>query len=266
MSGRREGGRKRKRSTKVPEVPARSAGGPADALRESLERRFRTTTTDVDLGRFTAPLLHPANSEELIDEEEFERDERLPYWADVWPAARVLARHVAHLDGHGHTLLELGCGAGLVAAAAARAGFAVTATDYYEDSLSFTRVNVAAAAPRATLHTQLVDWRDFPEDLGTFDVVVASDVLYEHAYGPLVARAIARTLADAGAAWLTDPGRIAAEAFVEEAQRLGLDVHTAERVRLPIDESVVQTIDLYVLRWPRVRRFPSGASPRCGRA
>ena len=251
MSDKGNSGSKRRASS---ETAAKNAGSAADELRASLERRFRTTTADVDLGRFTATLLLPANSEELIDEEEFDRDERLPYWADVWPAARVLARHVAHLDGHGRTLLELGCGAGLVAAAAARAGFAVTATDYYEDSLLFTRANVAAAAPRAELRTRMVDWRDFPEDLGSFDVVVASDVLYEHAYGPLVARAIAGTLADTGAAWLTDPGRIAAEAFVEEAQRQGLEVHTAERVRLPVDDSVVQTIDLYVLRWPRIRR------------
>lgn len=226
------------------------------ALRASLERRFRVARTPVDLGRFAMELLHPANSEELIDEEEFDRDERLPYWADVWPSAKVLARHVAQLEGHGRTLLELGSGSGLVAAAAARAGFRVTATDYYEDSLLFTRANVAVAAGdevAARMDTRLVDWRDFPADLGTFDVVVASDVLYEHAYGPLVAKAVARTLAPRGMAWLTDPGRIAAKAFVDEAERRGLDVHTEERVRLQVDQAT-QTIDLYLLRWPALPR------------
>lgn len=225
-------------------------------LRASLERRFRVTRSAVDLGRFAMELLHPANSEELIDEEEFDRDERLPYWADVWPSAKVLARHVAQLEGHGRTLLELGCGSGLVAAAAARAGFRVTATDYYGDSLLFTRANVAEAAgddAGAAMTTRLVDWRDFPADLGTFDVVVASDVLYEHAYGPLVAKAIARTLAPRGMAWLTDPGRIAARAFVEDAERRGLDVHTQERVKLQVDQAT-QTIDLYLLRWPVLPR------------
>lgn len=234
------------------------------ALRATLERRFRVARTPVDLGRFAMELRHPANAEELIDEEEFDRDERLPYWADLWPSAKVLARHVAQLDpsaGAGpsarqRTLLELGSGSGLVAAAAARAGFRVTATDYYEDSLLFTRVNVAEAAGEdagAALRTRLVDWRAFPDDLGTFDVVVASDVLYEHAYGPLVAKAIARTLAPAGRAWLTDPGRIAAKAFVDEAQRRGLDVHTEDRIRVQADEAT-QTIDLYLLRWPVLPR------------
>ena len=224
------------------------------SLREQLERRFRVQSRTVDLGRFELVMTFPANSEELIDEEEFERDERLPYWADVWPSSRVLARHVAQLESGGRSLLELGCGAGLVAAAAARAGFAVTATDYYDDSLLFTRANVQAAAPRAQLTTRLVDWRTFPSDLGEFDMVVASDVLYEHAYGPLVARAIARSLAPRGTAWLTDPGRIAAEAFVMEARKLGLEIHTAERVKLDVGEGTMQTIDLYLLRWPRLRR------------
>ncbi|HYD53626.1 MAG TPA: methyltransferase domain-containing protein [Gemmatimonadaceae bacterium] len=235
------------------------ASGPSthdiEALRETLERRFRVERTEVDLGRFAITIAHPANSEELIDEEEFDQDERLPYWADLWPSARVLARHVAEMHADGRTLLELGCGSGLVAAAAARAGFAVTATDYYEDSLLFTRANVwaaASAARREALRTRLVDWRQFPQDLGQFDLVVASDVLYEHAYGPLVARAIARSLAPTGAAWLADPGRIAAEAFVQEAQRLGLEAFTAERVPWT-DGEVQQTIDLYLVRWPRLK-------------
>lgn len=227
----------------------------AGALRASLERRFRLASTEVDLGRFALSIVHPANSEELIDEEEFDRDERLPYWADLWPSARVLARHVAQMEAQDRSLLELGCGSGLVAAAAARAGFRVTATDYYEDSLAFTRVNVwAAASParQAALRTRLVDWRAFPDDLGQFDVVVASDVLYEHAYGPLVARAIARSLAPTGMAWLADPGRIAAESFVLEAKRLGLEAFTAERIPWSEDQ-IRQTIDLYLLRWPKLK-------------
>ena len=123
-------------------------------------------------------LIHPANAEDLIDEAEFERDERLPYWADIWPSARVLATHVARLKGRGRSLLELGCGAGLVATSAALAGFRVCATDYYEDALRFTELNVAEHTGEVP-ETRLVDWRKLPRDLGRFDLVVGSDVLYE---------------------------------------------------------------------------------------
>jgi predicted nicotinamide N-methyase len=223
-----------------------------DALAESLERRFRTTRSTVTAGANTIELIHPASPEDLIDEQDFERDERLPYWADVWPSAVVLARFIVGQRGGGRTLLELGCGAGLVAAAAALAGFEVTATDYYQDSLLFTRLNVARNAGCEPT-VRLVDWRDLPTDLGTFDVVVASDVLYEHTYGSLVAAAIARTLRPTGVATLADPGRVAAGDFVDAARLHGLEIWTADRVRYT-HGTATQTIDLYELWWPPNRR------------
>jgi ETFB lysine methyltransferase len=233
--------------------PPSASGTDVDALAEQLERRFRTTRTTVTAGGHTIELVHPANPEDLIDEEDFERDERLPYWADLWPAAVVLARRVAAMRSDGRALLELGCGAGLVATTAALSGFGVTATDYYADSLLFTRLNVARNAGSDPA-VRLVDWRDFPSDLGTFDLVVASDVLYEHTYGALVAAAIARTLRPRGLAILADPGRIAAGDFIDAARRRGLEVWTADRVRYTHGEAT-QTIDLYELWWPPNRRW-----------
>lgn len=220
-----------------------------DALAEQLEQRFRTARTTISAGAHSIELVHPANADDLITEEDFVRDERLPYWADVWPSAIVLARRLADEKGARRTLLELGCGAGLVAAVASLAGFVVTATDYYEDSLLFTRLNVVRNSG-ADPTTRLVDWRDLPPDLGQFDVVIASDVLYEHTYGELVAAAVARTLARQGVAILADPGRVAAGDFVDAARRHGLEVHTADRVRFAHGEAT-QTIDLYEVWWPR---------------
>jgi ETFB lysine methyltransferase len=233
--------------------PPSVSGNYVDALAEQLERRFRTTRTTVSAGGHTIELVHPANPEDLIDEGDFERDERLPYWADLWPSAVVLARRVAAMRSDGRALLELGCGAGLVATAAALSGFGVTATDYYADSLLFTRLNVARNAGSDPT-VRLVDWRDVPSDLGTFDVVVASDVLYEHTYGGLVAAAIARALRPTGLAILADPGRIAAGDFIDAARRRGLEVWTADRVRYTHGEAT-QTIDLYELWWPPNRRW-----------
>src|SRR5437763_15437922 len=95
--------------------------------------------TPVDLERRDVNILHPANADDLINEEDFIRDERLPYWADLWPSARTLARAMVEEQGRGGRLLELGCGSGLVSVAAAIAGFKVTATDYYDDALLFTQ-------------------------------------------------------------------------------------------------------------------------------
>lgn len=222
------------------------SGVELDALRKELTHRFRTTQSTFCVADSELSLLHPVSAEDLISEADFERDERLPYWADIWPSGRLLAGYVGQLDGRGRSLLELGCGAGLVATAAALAGFDVCATDYYEDALRFTTLNVAANTGRMP-QTRLVDWRAMPTDLGRFDYVVGSDVLYDMSYGELVARAIDVTLRRGGEAIIADPGRIAAGEFVDDAAERGLRVVAREELPF-VEGSVRQRISLYRLR------------------
>jgi predicted nicotinamide N-methyase len=220
--------------------------GDVGALRVELSRRFRIVESRLCVADHELCLLHPASAEELMDEAEFERDERLPYWADIWPSARILAERVVQLSGAGRSLLELGCGAGLVATAAALAGFDLCATDYYEDALRFTTVNVAEHVGYIPV-TRLVDWRTMPTDLGRFDYVVGSDVLYERPYGALVARAIDVTLSRAGEAIIADPGRIAAEEFIRDAGKRGLRLAGQDEVTF-VEGSIRQKITLYRLK------------------
>jgi hypothetical protein len=78
-------------------------------------------------------------------------------------------------------------------------------------------------------------------------VIIASDVLYERPYAELVAKTIARTLAQDGVAVVADPGRMATPAFVDACPTLGLSIQ--QRRRLPYEEGAVkQTIDLYEIR------------------
>jgi ETFB lysine methyltransferase len=214
-----------------------------DTIEKSLRRRFRVKSTDVTIGPHDLSILHPESAEDLIDERDFERDERLPYWAELWPSALVLAKHVASMRGEGRSLIELGCGAGLVATSAGLAGFEVTATDYYEDALRFVAVNaIRNGAPRPA--ALVLDWRDLPATLAKFDVVLASDVLYERPYGPLVAQTIAATLATGGRAILADPGRVGRDDFLASLSSTGLAL--IRRTECPfIDGPVRQTITLF---------------------
>jgi predicted nicotinamide N-methyase len=219
---------------------------PIADLGADLERRFRTKTTTIPAMGSPITLLQPASADDLISEADFVKDERLPYWADVWPSSVVLAKALAARPGHGASLLELGCGSGVVASQAARSGYAVTATDYYADALEFARWNAWVNAD-TQIDVREVDWRRMPNDLGPFDMVVASDVLYEPVYGLLVARAIRFTLKKGGVALIADPGRLAAPKFVTECQELALDVRQVDRVPF-VDGPIKQTIDLYEVR------------------
>jgi predicted nicotinamide N-methyase len=223
-----------------------SARKEATALRRELERRFRTSTRQVQLGGLDLTLLSPANADDLISEDDYVMDERLPYWADLWPSAQVLAEEVRTLRLGGQRVLELGCGLGLVAIGATLAGAEVTATDYYEDALLFAKLNVFEATGR-TIATRMVNWVEMPKDLGRFDLVLASDVLYEHRYAPLVANAIASTLVRGGEAIVADPGRIAVEGFLDECRDRGL-VATSDQ-RAWSDGEIRQTVTLWRVEW-----------------
>lgn len=219
------------------------------ALVESLQRRFRTAMVDVTVGDRTFRILKPANPDDLIREEDFVKDERLPYWADIWPSSTILAAKLLETNGAGATAVELGCGVGLCTMAARIAGFEVLSTDYYEDSLDFTRAN-AFTNLGSEARTRLLDWRHLPTDVGRYDLAFASDVLYEEEYAKLLPSIFDRTLAPRGSALVADPGRVAAPLFVEACARAGLDATKVETRPFESGE-VRQRIDIY-----RITRSP----------
>ena len=216
------------------------------ALVASLERRFRTVIVDVAVGNATYSILKPANADDLIREEDFVKDERLPYWADVWPSSTILAARLRELNGKGVSALELGCGVGLCTIAARSVGCDVLSTDYYDDALEFTRANVFRNLG-GDANTMLFDWRHPPRNLGRYDVVLASDVLYELEYATLLPPILDQTLAERGFALIADPGRVAVQLFLESCGQRGL-VARKEETRPFESGEIRQRIDIYSVR------------------
>ena len=217
-------------------------------LVDALERRFETVVSDVVAGDRTFSLLRPRNSDDLIREEDFVKDERLPYWADIWPSSTILAAHFVELSKKSNRMtgksgLELGCGLGLVTTAAMIAGYEMLATDYYTDALAFTRANAwrnTGESPDA----RMIDWRHFPSDAGKFDLILASDVLYERTYAELIPGIIKRSLKRGGMAIIADPGRIGVPDFMEECSAMRLEIRS--KVTIPFSSGEIkQQIDLY---------------------
>lgn len=215
-------------------------------LVQDLERRFVTATVDVNVAGEPLSILKPSNSDDLISEADYVRDERLPYWADVWPSSLILATRLANAPGAGRTLLELGCGLGIVSIAAMRAGFDVLSTDYYEDALRFTRANAWRNVHREPA-VRMVDWRALPADLGRYDLIVAADVLYEMTYAELIADALSAALAPRAMAIIADPGRVAVDQFLDACTARGLT--RIDRDAHPYVEGAIrQKITLFSIR------------------
>ncbi|MES2359426.1 MAG: methyltransferase domain-containing protein [Gemmatimonadota bacterium] len=213
-----------------------------------LERRFVTVNDDVRVGGRDVNILRPRSAEDLISESDFDRDERLPYWAELWPSSTILANFiVAHKRPRGRAI-EIGAGVGLVSIAAAIAGHAITASDYYDDALAFARANAFRNLGRE-IDTALIDWRHVSPDVARFDFVLASDVLYESRYAPLVASVVDRLLAASGVAYVADPGRVAANAFADACVDLGLAIRTTATRPYQAGD-VRQTITVYEVTRP----------------
>jgi len=193
---------------------------------------FDLVTERVRVAGLDIEVVRPRSAEDLIDEDEYARDERLPYWAEVWPSGRVLAEWLAGQDLTGLRVVELGAGLALPSLVALRAGARILATDWYPDALAFARAN-ARGAGLGDLPTLEVDWGAPPEALhaaGPFDLVLGADVLYENRHGPQLAPLVASLVAPGGRIVIADPRRPAAGDFLAEMRETGW-LHRRDDVR-----------------------------------
>jgi predicted nicotinamide N-methyase len=139
-----------------------------------------------------------------------------PYWAVLWRSGVALARDLDGVPLDGLCVVELGCGLAAPSIAAARAGASVLATDNCPEALELVTRNADANGVR--VETAAIDWSQ-PGELikrAPFDLALAADVLYERANVALLLSLLPQLAPEA---WLADPGRPAASAFLEEARR-----------------------------------------------
>ncbi|MBW0102255.1 methyltransferase [Pseudonocardia sp. KRD291] len=180
-----------------------------------------------------------------------------PHWARLWASGTALARvvdapppppTVAGRDGagrivvRGRSVLELGCGLGLPALTAARAGARVLATDRALGAVAY--VAATAAREGIDLHSASCTW-DAAEPLveqGPWDVVLAADVIYGQEALTVLAALLPRLAADDGEVWLADPRRPLTPEFLADARSRWREVDTRE--------SPVQGVRLHRLRGP----------------
>jgi predicted nicotinamide N-methyase len=171
-------------------------------------------------------VLQPRDSAMLPDEGAVEWAPLAPYWSVLWRSGVALA---CELDGEplgGLRVVELGCGLALPSLVAARAGASVLATDADEEALELAARN--AARNGVEVETALVEWTAPGEVLrrAPFDLVLAADVLYERQSVAVMLSLLPRLAPEA---WLADPGRPAAEPFIEQASARGWLAETRAR-------------------------------------
>jgi predicted nicotinamide N-methyase len=152
-------------------------------------------------------LRRPPNADDLIDEDAFDDDEFLPYWAELWASGIALARVVPSLEPRGRRVVELG----VPSLAAALCGADVLATDWADDAVALLRANAKRNSIR--LRVKRVRW-DEPEPLvrsAPWDLVLCADLLYEQRNAAQLLALLPRL---GGEIVLADPGRPFLEGFL----------------------------------------------------
>lgn len=195
---------------------------PLDALGPAVEEK-------VFIDERVFRIQKPTDSDRLLDHPQvrvaFDTDEYMPYWADLWPGARMLAKAIVREPWPaGLDALELGCGLGLPGIAALSVGLRVTFSDYDATALRFAADN-ARLNGYQQFETLQLDWR-YPPANRRWPVLLASDLIYELRNVEPIVELIKKLLTPDGLCLLTDQDRVPSHVLRDTLAAEGLPFTT----------------------------------------
>jgi len=129
-----------------------------------------------------------------------------PLFGVVWPSGIMLADVMDSYPLAGLRVLEVGCGLGLASLVAHRHGADITASDYHPLAAQFIAHN-SKLNQLASLDFKCINWKTIDRELGLFDLIIGSDVLYEPNHPALLSHFIERHAANDSTVIIVDPGR-----------------------------------------------------------
>ena len=199
---------------------------PPEAIMEKLGPIVRETVFVEDR---TYWIDHPGEADKLhknsVVQDANIKDDYMPYWAELWPAARMLAKAILHEPWlPGIEALEIGCGLGLPGIVALSMGVRVTLSDYDLCALCFAADN-ARLNGYEDFRTMQLDWRASPDDW-CVPMILASDLVYEMRNVEPVVAFVKNVLQPRGICLLTDQDRVPAHVFKECLHSAGLPFTT----------------------------------------
>ncbi|MFN2342825.1 MAG: methyltransferase [Desulfonatronovibrio sp.] len=186
--------------------------------------------------------------DEMIGDDPGDED-RIPYWAEIWPASIVLSEHIYESSDtiRGMTCLDVGCGLGLTSVVAQSLGADVLAMDSQWEALRYCRYN-AFLNNKKVLKCVQMDWRNPGITAGIFDFIWAADVLYEVRFTHPLTRLFKMALKDSGKIWIADPQRNISERIWHIFQESGFKIRELKREKagLGSHKATVRLIELTV--------------------
>jgi 2-polyprenyl-3-methyl-5-hydroxy-6-metoxy-1,4-benzoquinol methylase len=146
-----------------------------------------------------------------------------PLFGLVWPSAQKLADLMQTWELRGKRVLELGCGLGLASLVVHRREGNITASDCHPLTEIFLNTNVLLNN-LPPLHYETGNWGRVNKGLGAFDLLIASDVLYERNHPAQLSGFIQEHAAQGAEVLIVDPNRGNRSAFHKDMANMGFGV------------------------------------------
>jgi predicted nicotinamide N-methyase len=173
--------------------------------------KLRLSYQTVEFGKIDIHLCTLRNRQEFHDPEGVAESlgissAQWPLFGVVWPSSKVLAHYISGYDTGSKRILEIGCGMALASLLLNKQHANITATDYHPESGIFLARNALLNEDEPISYKQ-VDWGDTEDDLGLFDLIIGSDLLYEEQHIALLANFIKDHSNQTCEVVIVDPGR-----------------------------------------------------------
>ena len=143
-----------------------------------------------------------------------------PIFGVVWPSSIVLAHFMLDYDFSNKRILEIGCGIGLVSLLLNSKHADISATDIHPEAESFLSENTSLNHGKI-IPFKRANWSDLETELGVFDLIIGSDLLYEKDNINFLAEFIDHHTIKDSQVIIVDPGRGNHAAFSKRMVTLG---------------------------------------------
>jgi len=202
--------------------------------------KSRSEAISVPVGKFEIQMLVPPEQEE--------HGSRMSCWWGVTTAAVALSRHIAALDWlAGKKAIELGCGLGLAGITAGLSGARVLFTDYMSEALDYAAENCRLnRLEESDTDLRILDW-EAPQDMGQFELVLGSEILYDYFFHGALIRLIDSILARDGVLLLADRKRLVVSRFLGRLLDTGFEC-TETQMRIDLKGFPDREISVFEIR------------------
>lgn len=210
--------------------------GPLDLENSHMVNRFTVKKVEVAQERFELELFadldreFSAHFDELSDPAKDLPEP--PLFGFLWPSAEGLATFLVQRNWplRGQRVLEIGCGLGLPSLLCARRGAQVETMDHHPEVASLLARNCQRNQIKSlTFH--LTSFQNAKTQLGTYDLILGSDILYEPDLYPQLEDFILRHAGQKCQVLIADPGRYAVNLFGPKLKQTSQ--YTVEKLAIP---------------------------------